>query len=135
MIERRFQGRVKTVGSEIVDFPTGVTLFYDPDFDQIAVSMIFAVEGEADVAWTVGRDLLRNGSQSSFPVGDGDVRLCAKAHMEVVILCLNPPHGHCDVHLPVNEVRAFLDDVYECLPESSEDFSSEVDEAIKELLS
>jgi hypothetical protein len=87
--------------------PAEAELRYNP-VDPYAVTVAIP-QGETEVVWVFGRDLLLKGV--SAPVGDGDVRVFPSlddAGHAVVGLMLRSPAGQALAKLPMRAVLDFL---------------------------
>lgn len=134
MITATFPAIVLKTGNRKAAVPVEVTLAYDPDYDPLAVQAIISAEGEPDIVWYFGRDLLLRGVNNFTPVGSGDVKFRFDGANQV-LMCLRNPVGHADIGLPHPRVVAFLNETTRELPASGEECPVEmIDELIEEIL-
>ena len=104
-------------------------LFMYATSDPYAVVARFSTtEGEVD--WTFGRELLLDGT--SFPVGEGDVKLAPEANGQIS-LRLNSPSGQAKLFCDLSVVEAFLEQSYELVPDGEEWRYCQMDQWLAEL--
>lgn len=109
-----------------------VVLAYEAQ-DPFAMSATFRT-GEGDITWVFARDLLRDGLTN--PAGEGDI-LIRPAHPSrgpVVIFTLSSPSGAARLEGNRHELREFVKDVYDLVPDGYEWQYLQVDRVIGELL-
>ena len=133
MIQAKVQGTVLKVGSQSVDMPVEVEFAFDEENDPLAIQMIFSIEGEEEVCWVAGRELVMRGTCSLAPYGQGDVRFRAEPRNNLVLVCLNNPHGHADIGLARDELIAFLSETQFACKLGDEPLDELVDQELKEM--
>ncbi len=102
--------------------------------DPYAVSVVF-LQGENEVAWVFGRDLLIRGV--SEPAGHGDVQVFPSLDPDgrgVVGLMLYSPAGQALVHASAKDVLEFLADSTRVVWPGTEGEYLDADDAIAALL-
>lgn len=134
MITRTFEALVRRTQGVAVNFPVTVTLEYDAGTNPFAVEVVFQPPGEPDVVWSISRDLLVGGLDSSTVYGQGDIRFRYSPEADAVLMCLKSHEGHADIALPHEEVAGFLEDTEDAAEISDEACGALVDAFIKEVL-
>lgn len=123
---------VETVGPE-GPVQAAAELRYD-SLDPYAVTVAF-LQGEREVAWLFGRDLLMSGV--SAPAGEGDVQVFPSLdpHGHAVVgLALHAPTGQALVTIPAGDVLAFLARTTRAVWPGTEADHVGTDEAIEAIL-
>jgi hypothetical protein len=107
-----------------------VVLSYNPD-DPFSVTFSFEVDdSRGEVDWVFHRDLLMD-SLDGGQAGEGDVQFFADD--EEFIMEMTSPEGSAMAAFDIDEMRAFVDDIYELVEYGKEDVSV-TDEAIENWL-
>lgn len=134
MIQDVINGTVLQVGTESVSQEVEVELAFDEENDPLALMMIFRVEGEDEVCWTMGRELAMRGVMSLGPYGGGDVRFRADYSNNRVMMCLRTPGGHADVALNREELIDFLNRTQAVCKLGEEPIEALMDQELADLL-
>ena len=136
MINKEFKGWIKKSDGRELNVEIGVELVYDAEYDPYAVQLILSQDGDEDVVWTVGRDLMVQGVNSYIPVGKGDVRFryLGVLHGQL-LMCLRTQVAHADISLPQPPVVDFLNETLAAVPQGQEQAEAQLDEALAEILS
>jgi hypothetical protein len=106
--------------------------------DPYAVRIVFRVEMEEPVEWTLARDLLSAGIERHE--GPGDVRLWPSAGSEdgapgsVLHIELSSPFGQAHFEAPAEEISDFLRRTYQIVPAGEEAEHIDVEAGLKDLL-
>lgn len=101
--------------------------------DPYAMSATFHT-GDGEITWVFARDLLRDGLANS--VGEGDI-LIRPAHPSrgpLVLFTLSSPSGAAKLEGNRHELRRFVKNMYNIVPEGCEWQYLQVDQVIGELL-
>lgn len=108
------------------------TLSYDAH-EPFAVTATFRT-GEGDITWVFARDLLRDGL--TRPAGEGDIviRPAHPSRGALIILTLNSPSGSARLEGSREDLRAFVAEMYDLVPDGAEWPYLEIDSVIAELL-
>lgn len=134
MIQDIISGTVLQVGTESVSREVEVEMAFDEENDPLALMMIFRVDGEGEVCWTVARELIMCGATNLFPVGEGDVKVRADYGNGRVLMCLTSPLGHADIGLDREELVDFLNRTQAVCPLGEEPIEALVDQELADLL-
>lgn len=115
--------------------PFTATFQWDP-IDPLAVQIVCHLD-EGDVVWTVGRELLHQGTTSLTGVGEGDVKFQKEGPVSSRMLaCFTSPEGHADVALNQPHVVRFLNRTIAALPIGAEGLDADgglIDDLIEEI--
>ena len=134
MIQHTVSGTVLKQDGGYVSVPVDVEVAYDEENDPLAIQMIFKAEGQPEVCWVMGRELMMRGATSRFPYGSGDVRFRAEPEFDRVLVCLRTPGGHADIGLNRTELIDFLNCTQAVVPLGREPLDDLIDQELKELL-
>jgi hypothetical protein len=135
MIQHTISGTVFRSGGQRVNIPIEVELAYDEENDPLAVQMIFKdVNGEEEVCWVMGRELVMRGSVSRMPYGAGDVRFRFDPLSGDVLVCLKTDEAHADVSLDRDGLIRFLNATQDACKLGDEPLDDLIDQELKELL-
>ena len=108
------------------------TLAYDAN-DPFAISATFRT-GDGDITWVFARDLLRDGLTDAVGEGDIVIRPAHPSRGPLVLLTLSSPSGSARLEGDRDQLRGFVTEVYEALPQGDEWQYIQVDRVINELL-
>jgi Streptomyces sporulation and cell division protein, SsgA len=109
------------------------TLHYDAH-DPFAVSATFRT-GEGDITWVFARDLLRDGLYDMAGEGDIVIRPGHPSRGPVVSITLSSPSGAARIEGSRTALAAFVEEIYDVVPEGSEWVYLDMETTIGELLS
>ncbi len=87
--------------------------------DPFTLLFIFSNGHLPDVTWHIGRDLVAEGLNSDFWVGEGDVKIRRDSHNTVQVW-LNAPEGIAEVSIPWRPFKVFLDRTEALVPYGKE---------------
>ncbi|MFI0982218.1 SsgA family sporulation/cell division regulator [Streptomyces sp. NPDC021093] len=132
VIEQAVQARLISTAPQLENVPA--TLSYDRT-DPFAVHMTFpppaTLEG-IEVVWTFARDLLATGLEEEAGVGDVQLRPYGFGR---TVLELHAAEGVAMVHIRTSELRRFLRQTQELVPQGTEHRFLDVDQDLVQLLS
>lgn len=134
MIQHTVSGTVLKSGNQHTSLPIEVELAYDEENDPLAVQMIFKdVNGEEEVCWVMGRELVMRGSVSLTPYGTGDVRFRFDPPSGSVLVCLETDEAHGDVALDRDALIRFLNATQAACKLGEEPIEALMDRELKEM--
>lgn len=109
-----------------------VVLAYEAE-DPYAMSATFRT-GDGDVTWVFARDLMRDGLTNAVGEGDIMIRPAHPSRGPIVLFTLSSPSGAAKLEGNRHELRKFIAQVYDVVPEGYEWQYLKVDQVIGELL-
>lgn len=131
VIEQAVQARLISTAPQLENVPA--TLSYDRE-DPFAVHMAFpppaTLEG-IDVVWTFARELLTAGLEAEAGVGDVQLRPYGYGR---TVLEFHATEGVAMVHVRTSELRGFLRQTHELVPQGTEHRYLDVDQDLAQLL-
>jgi hypothetical protein len=106
---------------------------YDQEVDPFAVEMIVQADFlEHPITWRFARELFVQATNTTTPVGLGDVRL--RVAGDRVVMRLESPDGMAEMTIPVESVRGFLAETTEEAAMPQQAVEKAIDSFLKEML-